>query len=159
MEKFAKYTVQTGCLYSGSAHPDRRGPDPSQPFDPRQSQGRLSPPSAPAACCQNPTGQRPVVGGGVAVEQAGRVVDLIGGRREGRGSPKGFSAVEGIDGGDRTLTSWSRGHQRGPSGWGGSTQRRNALGGVEKVREGLERAVHGGSVTMSTAVFRVAQEW
>jgi hypothetical protein len=42
MEKFAKCTVQTGCLYTGSAHPDRRGPGPSQPFGPRQSQGRFS---------------------------------------------------------------------------------------------------------------------
>jgi hypothetical protein len=85
MEKFVKCTIQTGCLYSGSAHPDRRGPGPSQPFGPRQSHGRLSPPSEPMACRQNPASWRPVVGGGVAREQAGRVADWIGGRGEGGG--------------------------------------------------------------------------
>jgi hypothetical protein len=39
---------------------------PSQPFGPRQSQGRLSPPTASAACRQNLAGWWPVVGGGVA---------------------------------------------------------------------------------------------
>jgi hypothetical protein len=67
---------------------------PSQPFGLRQRQGRLSPPSAPAACLQNAAGQLPVVSGGVARDQVSRVVDRIGGRREGRGSPEGFFAVE-----------------------------------------------------------------
>jgi hypothetical protein len=101
MEKFAKCIVQIGCLYSGSAHPDRRGPSPSQPFGPRQNQGRLSPPSAPAACWQNPADQRLVVGGGVVGEQASMVAARIGGRREG-GSSEGLSTVEGINGGGRT---------------------------------------------------------
>jgi hypothetical protein len=81
---------------------------PSQPFGLRQRQGRLSPPSAPAACLQNAAGQLPVVSGGVARDQVSRVVDRIGGRREGRGSPEGFFAVEGIDGGERTAASRSR---------------------------------------------------
>jgi hypothetical protein len=158
MEKFVKCTIQTGCLYSGSAHPDRRGPDPSQPFGPRQRKGRLSPPSAPAACRQNPAGQRPVVGGGVAEEQADRVADRIGGRREGRRSPESFSVVEGIGGGGRTSASRSRGLWKGPCSWGGSTRRRDAWGGVETVRAGLERADCGGSATMRMTVFGAAQE-
>jgi hypothetical protein len=100
MEKIAKCTIQMGCLYSGSAHLDQRGPTPSQPFSPRQSQERLSPPSAPVTCCQNPVDRRSVVRSGVAGEQADRVADLIGGHREGRGSPEGFSAAEGISSGD-----------------------------------------------------------
>jgi hypothetical protein len=94
----------------------------------------------------------------VAGEQAGRVADRIGGRREGRGSPEGFFAAEGINGRGRTLASRSRCHRRGLSGWGGSTRKHDAWVGVETVGEGLERAVHGGSATMSTAVFRAAQE-
>jgi hypothetical protein len=53
--------------------------------------------------------------------------------------------AEGISGGVRTATSRSRGHRRGPSGWGGGTRRRSAWGGVETVRGGLEWAIHGGS--------------
>jgi hypothetical protein len=81
----------------------------------------------------------------VAGEQADRVADWIGGRREGRGSPEGFFVAEGIGGGERTAASWSRGHLQGPSGWGGSTWRRGAWGGVETDRGGLERVVDGGS--------------
>jgi hypothetical protein len=110
------------------------------------------------ACRQNPVGQRPVVCGGVAGEQASRVVDQIGGRREWRGSPEGFSAMEGIGDGERMVASRSRGHQRGQSSWGVSTQRRDAWGGVETVGGGLEQAIRGGSETASTVVFRVAQE-
>jgi hypothetical protein len=79
----------------------------------------------------------------VAGEQADRVTDRFDGQREGRGSPKGFSAVEGTGGGEKMAASWSRGHRRGPSSWEGSTQRRGAWGGVETVKEGLEWAVHG----------------
>jgi hypothetical protein len=158
MENFSKCTVQIGCLYSSSTHPDQRGPGTSQPFSLRQSQGMLSPPSASVACWQNPAGRRPMVGGGVTVEQAGRVADRIGGRREGRGSPEGFSAAEGISSGKRTATSRSRGRRWGLSGWGGSTRRCGAPSGVETVRGGLEQAVCGGSVKASTALFRAAQE-
>jgi hypothetical protein len=52
-------------------------------FRPRQNQGRPSPASAPTACRQNPVGQRPVVGSGVAREQAsyeGGGLDFGGGR-------------------------------------------------------------------------------
>jgi hypothetical protein len=52
----------------------------------------------------------------VAEEQADRVADPIGGHKEGRGSSEGFSAAEGIGGGDRTSASRSRGHRRGLSG-------------------------------------------
>jgi hypothetical protein len=100
----------------------------------------------------------PMVGGGVAGEQGGRVADRLGGRREGRNSPEGFSGVEVIGGGGRTSASRSRGHQRGLSSWGGSTRRRDAWGGVDTVGEGLERAVCSGSATASTAVFAAAQE-
>jgi hypothetical protein len=51
-----------------------------------------------------------------------------------------------VSGGEETAASQSSGHQRGPSGWGGCTQRRGAWGGVETVGGGLERVVHGGSV-------------
>jgi hypothetical protein len=68
-----------------------------------------------------------------------------GGRREGRVSPESFSVVEGIGGGEKMVTFWSRGHRRGPSGWGGSTQWRGVCCGVETIRGGLERAIHGGS--------------
>jgi hypothetical protein len=47
----------------------------------------------------------PTGGGGVAGEQAGGVTDQVGGRREGRSSPKGFSTVEGIGGGEETAAS------------------------------------------------------
>jgi hypothetical protein len=83
---------------------------------------------------------------GVAGQQAGGVRDRFGGQREGRGSPEGFSAVEGIGGGEATAPSQSRGHRWGPSDWGGSTQRHGAWGGVDTVEGGLERAVHDGSV-------------
>jgi hypothetical protein len=43
MEKFAKCIIQTGCLYSGSTHPDWRAPGPSQPFGLRESQGGFLP--------------------------------------------------------------------------------------------------------------------
>jgi hypothetical protein len=144
MEKFAKCTVQTGCLYSGSAHLglSARG----------RARGGFLP------CQQNPIGRRPVVGDGVGKEQAGGVVDQIGGRREGRGSPEGFSMAEGIGGGERSAASRSRGHRRGPSSWRGSTLWRGAWGGVEMVGGGLEWAIRGGSATVSTAVFGVAHE-
>jgi hypothetical protein len=45
----------------------------------------------------------------------------------------------------RTAASQSRGHQRGPSDWGGSTRWHGAWGGVEMVGGGLEQAVRGGS--------------
>jgi hypothetical protein len=53
----------------------------------------------------------------VVGEQAGGVTDRFGGRREGRSSPVGFSTVEGISGGEETVTNQSRGHRRGSSGW------------------------------------------
>jgi hypothetical protein len=99
-----------------------------------------------------------MVGGGVAGEQAGRVADQIGGRREGRGSPEGFSVAEGISSGKRTATSRSRGRRWGLSGWGGSTRQCGARSGVESVGGGLEQAVCGGSAKVNTVVFRAAQE-
>jgi hypothetical protein len=54
--------------------------------------------------------------------------------------------VKQVGGGEETAVSRSRGHRWGPSGWGGSTRRRGAWGGVEMVGGGLERAVQGGSV-------------
>jgi hypothetical protein len=77
--------------------------------------------------------------GGVAGEQAGGVTDWFGGRKEGRGSLEGFSTAEGINGREKTVASRSRGHQRGLSGLGGSTQWRGAWGGVEMTIEGLEQ--------------------
>jgi hypothetical protein len=74
------------------------------------------------------------------------------------GSLEGLSAVEGISGGGRTLASQSRGHRRGPSGWGGSTQCCDAWGGVKAVGEEPERVVRGGSATPSMVVFGAAQE-
>jgi hypothetical protein len=69
----------------------------------------------------------------------------------GGGSPEGLPAVEGIGDGVRTSASQSKGHRWGPSGWGGSTQRCGAWGGVE--------AVCSGSATASMAVFGAVQEW
>jgi hypothetical protein len=51
----------------------------------------------------------------VVGELVGRVADWIGGRREGRGSPEGFSMVEGIGGGEGTAVSRSRAHGWRPS--------------------------------------------
>jgi hypothetical protein len=82
----------------------------------------------------------------VAREQAVGVADLYDGRREGRGSPKGFSVAEGIDGREKMAASQSRGHRRGLSGWGRSTRWHGTWGGAETVRGGLERAVRYGSV-------------
>jgi hypothetical protein len=73
------------------------------------------------------------------------VTDRFGCQREGRGSPEGFSVVEGIGGGDKMAASWSRGHRRGLSGLGGSTWRCGAWGGVEMVEGGLKWAVRSGS--------------
>jgi hypothetical protein len=55
-------------------------------------------------CRQNPVGQRPMGGGRVAGEQAGRVADWFGGHREGRadrsgGFHGGANRVAGSDGG------------------------------------------------------------
>jgi hypothetical protein len=72
------------------------------------------------------------------------VADRIGGCREGRGSPEGFSTMGGISEEERTSASQSRDHRRGLSGWGGSTRQRSAWGGVETVGGGLEWDVHGG---------------
>jgi hypothetical protein len=82
----------------------------------------------------------------VVREQAGGVTDRFGGRREGRSSPIGFSTVEGISGGEETVTNQSRGHRRGSSGWGGCTQWCGAWGGVETVGGWLEWAIRGGSI-------------
>jgi hypothetical protein len=89
---------------------------------------------------------QPTGGGGVAGEQSSGVTDRFGNRREVRFSPEGFSVVEGIGGRDETVASWSRGHQRGSSSWGGCTWQRGARGGVEMVRGWLELAVRGGLV-------------
>jgi hypothetical protein len=59
----------------------------------------------------------------------------------------------------RSSASRGRVHRRGPNGWGGSTQRRDAWGGVEMVGEGLEWAVCSSSAMVSTTVFGAAQEW
>jgi hypothetical protein len=82
----------------------------------------------------------------MAGEQAGGVMGRFCGRREGRSSSGGFSASKGISGGEETATSRSRGHRRGPCGWGGCTRWCGAWGGVETVGGWLEQAVHGGSV-------------
>jgi hypothetical protein len=79
-------------------------------------------------------------------EQAGRVMDRFGGRREGRSSPGGFSMTEGIGSGEETVASRSRGHWRGLSGRGGCTRQRGAWGGVETIEGWLEWAVRDGSV-------------
>jgi hypothetical protein len=52
----------------------------------------------------------------VADEHTGRVTDRFGGRREGWSSPEGFFVVEGIDDGEETAASRSRGHRQGLSG-------------------------------------------
>jgi hypothetical protein len=65
-----------------------------------------------------------------------------------RGKQSGLvrvSTAEGIGGGEKMAASQSRVHRRGPSGWGGSTQRHGAWGGVEMVGGGLEHAIHSGS--------------
>jgi hypothetical protein len=53
--------------------------------------------------------------------------------------------MEGINGGEKTAASQSRGHRRGPSGWGGCTRQRGTWGGVETIGGGLQQAVRGGS--------------
>jgi hypothetical protein len=57
----------------------------------------------------------------------------------------GWSAVEGIGGGEKTPASWSRGHQLGQSGWGGITRWRGAGGVVDSAEERLEWAVRSGA--------------
>jgi hypothetical protein len=52
-------------------------------------QGRPSPPLAPVTCQQNPAGWRAVGGGRIAGEQADRVADRFGSRREGRAHRSG----------------------------------------------------------------------
>jgi hypothetical protein len=84
----------------------------------------------------------------VAGEQASGVADRFGGQREGRSSLESFSTVERISGGEETVASRSRGHRRGPSGWGGCTQRRGARGGVKTVGGRLEWIVLGGLVQL-----------
>jgi hypothetical protein len=112
---------------------------PAEPFGPRMKHGRSSPPSAPASRRRNTAGRWPVGGRGVAGEQADGVTNWFGGQKEGRGSPEGFSVAEGINDREKTMASQSRGHWRGLSSLGGSTQRRGTWGGVEVTREGLEQ--------------------
>jgi hypothetical protein len=67
----------------------------------------------------------------VAREQAGRVVDRIGGGGEGGGAHwKACPRWRGLAAGGMTSASRSTGHQRGPNGWGGSTHWRSAWGGI-----------------------------
>jgi hypothetical protein len=61
----------------------------------------------------------------------------------------GLTAAKQVGGGEEMAASRSRGHWRGPSGWGGCTRRHGACGGVKTFGGGLERAVHGGSVRPS----------
>jgi hypothetical protein len=58
----------------------------------------------------------------------------------------GLTVVKQVGGGEETVASQSRGHRQGSRGWGGSTRRRSAWGGVEMVGGWLERAVRGGSI-------------
>jgi hypothetical protein len=67
----------------------------------------------------------------------------IGSREAHRG---GLAVVKQVGGGEEMVANQSRGHQWGPSGWGGCTWWRGAWGGVEMVRGGLEHAVCGGLV-------------
>jgi hypothetical protein len=64
--------------------------------------------------------------------------------------------AEGIGAGERISASQSRGHWWGLSGWGGSTRRRDACGGVKAVEQGLEWVVHGSLATTSKAMLRAA---
>jgi hypothetical protein len=66
-----------------------------------------------------------------------------GGAHHGGG---GLMVVKQVGGGEETVASQSRGHRQGSRGWGGSTRRRSAWGGVEMVGGWLERAVRGGSI-------------
>jgi hypothetical protein len=71
----------------------------------------------------------------------------------------GWSAVEGIGGGEKTPASWSRGHQLGQSGWGGITRWRGA-GGVTRPKRGWSglsaaaRVARGGAVVRARRVCR-----
>jgi hypothetical protein len=94
----------------------------------------------------------------VAGEQAGRVTNRFGSRRDGRSSLEGFSAAEGISGGEEMAASWSKGHRRGPSGQGGCTRQRGAWGGVEMVGGWLEQDVRGGSIRPERNSGGVAEE-
>jgi hypothetical protein len=58
----------------------------------------------------------------------------------------GLAAVKQVGGGGEIVARWSRGHRRGPTGWGGCTRRCGAWGGIETVGGGLEGAVRGGSI-------------
>jgi hypothetical protein len=104
-------------------------------------------PEAEAGEVFSPVGTgRPTGSGGVAGEQASGVTDRFGGQREGTSSSEGFFAAKGIGGWEETTASWSRGHQRGLSGWGECTRRYGAWGGVETVGGWLEWAVRSGLV-------------
>jgi hypothetical protein len=79
------------------------------------------------------------------------VVDQFWGGGEEEAHQGGLSAVEGINGGEKTPVSWSRGHRLGHNGWGGNTRWCDTWGGFEVVGEGLEWAVCGGLATASKA--------
>jgi hypothetical protein len=143
-----------GCVYSGSAHPNWRGPDTSQPFSLRQNQGRLSPLSVLAACQQNPVGRWSVVewpGSKPVMSRAG----FLGQKRQ--CSPEsGCPQQRNPSGGERR---WGReGVVEGTGkvveeAHGVSAELWAVLGG----RRGTGVAAHGGSATVSKAWFRSSE--
>jgi hypothetical protein len=86
----------------GQAHLATAFPvQPAEPFGPRPKQGFFPVGTGELLAKSG----RPTGGGGVAGEQAGGVTDQVGGRREGRSSPEGFSMAEGIGSGEEMATS------------------------------------------------------
>jgi hypothetical protein len=73
------------------------------------------------------------------------VVDHFWGNGEEEAHRRGLSAVEGIDGEEKTPASRSRGHWLGQSIWGGNTRRRGARGVVDSAEERLWQTVRDGA--------------
>jgi hypothetical protein len=116
-EKITDNTVHSGCLYS--ARPIRIGEArPISAIRPETKQGRSSSPSSSVTCRQNPAGRRLVGGGGVAGEQAGRVADRFGSRREGGLTGAGGSTAAQTERQGATVVEQrsSRGRQQGGRG-------------------------------------------
>jgi hypothetical protein len=97
-------------------------------------------------CRQNLAGRRPLVDGGVAGEQAGRVADRIGDRREGRAhrSRVFYSGANRVAGSD------SGGAEEQPRalarGWRELPALVQSSGWCRKVRRGTGAVVCGGSM-------------
>jgi hypothetical protein len=94
----------------------------------------------------NPTDWRRVAGEVGARELALEVRVPIWGIGSGEAHRGGLTVVKQVGSGEEMVANQSRGHQWGPSGWGGCTWWCGAWGGIEMVGGGLEHAVCGGLV-------------